>query len=170
MKLIKITTENCKIFLDEIEKNFPLNERRDNNAQQNLLNNEDFTPFYIEFNGELVGLFSLWQLNGFTFIEHFAVFDKFKNKGLGTKALKLLKTTYNNLVLEAEPPETEIAKRRIAFYERNDFTVCNELYYQPPYRQSDSLTRLNFLYSANSFDFERVKKELYLKVYNYLGE
>ena len=166
MKLIKITTKNCKLFLSEIEKNFPINERRDNDIQQNLLNNEDFTPYYIEFMGELVGLFSLWQLKGFTFIEHFAVFDNFKNKGLGTKALELLKTTYNNLVLEAEPPKTEIAKRRIAFYERNGFTVCNNLYYQPPYRQGENQTRLNVLYFANSFDFETVKQELYSKVYN----
>ena len=170
MKLNKVTIENSELFLKEIENNFPLNERRDNESELSLFKNKAFMPQYIEENGKKVGLFVLWQLSNFVFVEHFAIFDEFKNKGLGTKALEVLKNNYKSIVLEAELPSTEIAKRRISFYERNGFSVCQSEYYQPPYRKGDNPTRLNVLYCSNSFDFDLVKQELYSKVYNYMGE
>ena len=52
--------------------------------------------------------------------------------GYGTKAIELLKTTFNKpIILEAEAPVTEQQIKRIAFYERLGFKV-NDFYYEQP--------------------------------------
>ena len=44
--------------------------------------------------------------------------------------------------MEAEPAETEIATRRIRYYERNGYTVYEKEYLQPAYRPNGDGCRL----------------------------
>ena len=76
--------------------------------------------------GKKVGFITVWHVSDFVFAEHFVIFEKYRNKGLGAEALDKLKNTFSKIILEAETPESDIAKRRLAFYERCGFTN-NEL-------------------------------------------
>ncbi|MBR7146301.1 MAG: GNAT family N-acetyltransferase, partial [Oscillospiraceae bacterium] len=58
----------------------------------------------------------------------FAVREDCRGSGIGSELLdELIGTLPHPICLEVEPPETEIAKRRIAFYERNGFSPAYEM-------------------------------------------
>ena len=162
----EITKENANRFILELKNNFPLNERREDGDTLKLLSNANFHPYYIEENGNLVGFITLWQLKSCYFIEHFAVFDAYKNKGYGTKTLNLIIKMYKNVILEVEEPLDNLKVRRIEFYKRNGFVLNDFEYYQPPYRSVDEPTKLLIMSTFNvDGNFFKIKSELYKTVY-----
>ncbi|MBR6737607.1 MAG: GNAT family N-acetyltransferase [Clostridia bacterium] len=166
MKLIKITKESANRFILELKNNFPLNELREDCDTLKLFSNPNYQPYYLEENGSLVGFVALWKLKPCYFIEHFAVFDDYKNKGYGTKALNLIIKTHKNLILEVEEPLDKLKARRIEFYKRNGFILNDFEYYQPPYRSSDEPTPLKIMSTFSvASNFSKLKSELYKTVY-----
>ena len=81
----------------------------------------------------LAAFFAVWELENLAFIEHFAVDARCRNGGLGAGLLQeLLQGLGVQTVLEVEPPDHEMAVRRIHFYERNGFVLNPyEDYVQP---------------------------------------
>ena len=118
-----------------------------------------------------IGFISYWTFDDFVYIEHFAIDPGYRGTGAGSFALtSFLAKTPLPVVLEVEKPETEEAIRRIAFYQRLDFTLWDEvLYIQPPY--SPELESLELkLMSFGEIDLMEksveVIKTLYKYVYN----
>ena len=76
---------------------------------------------------------ALWDFDDFVFFEHFAVDPACRSGGIGGQMLDALLARYDKpACLEAELPETELAARRIGFYERHGFTVnADYSYFQP---------------------------------------
>lgn len=74
-----------------------------------------------------------WDFDDFVFFEHFAVDPACRSGGIGGQMLDaLLARAHKPACLEAELPETEMAARRIGFYERHGFTVNADYpYFQP---------------------------------------
>ena len=137
MTLKKAIFSDFDFIYGEMKKNFIPEERREYDFAREAMEHPAFTVYHIEEKGERVGFMTVWELGGFAYLEHFAVYDKYKNQGFGSRALGLLKERYGRIVLEAEPPEDELKARRIAFYERNGFFANSHLYFQPPYRHAD---------------------------------
>ena len=83
--------------------------------------------------GGVQALMALWDFDDFVFFEHFAVDPACRNGGIGGQMLDALLARYDKpACLEAELPETELAARRIGFYERHGFTVnADYSYFQP---------------------------------------
>ena len=159
---------NCEF--DEIyslmEESFPIYERRSYQEAKAVLSDDDYALYHIEDGGQKIGFISVWQLDGFCFIEHFAIAPIYRNSGYGAKALDLAKSQFKTLVLEAEPNINQIATRRLAFYKRNGF--CENLfeYWQPAYRKGEEDVRLVLLsYPCLVENEEKVVKEIYKKVY-----
>ena len=76
--------------------------------------------------------------------------------------------TDKDICLEVELPETEKAKRRIAFYERNGFFLNNYEYEQPAYSADKKAVPLLIMTYNKPVSYERfkeIRKELYLHVY-----
>lgn len=70
-------------------------------------------------------LIASWDFDDFVFLEHFAVDPARRSGGIGGQMLDaMLAHCGKRACLEAELPETELAARRIGFYERHGFTVC----------------------------------------------
>lgn len=67
------------------------------------------------------------SLYGYGFIWYFAVLPWYREKGLGTEAMRLIDQKYGRLrglMLEVtETPDKETANRRIKFYEKNGYRV-----------------------------------------------
>ena len=62
----------------------------------------------------------MWPMTDALFLEHFAVNPALRSQGLGGRILEeLKKQTDCPLVLEAELPETDWARRRLGFYARH---------------------------------------------------
>ena len=116
------------------EKTFPADERRDEEQFLTLIEKPDCYIFGVNFEEKLVGYLILWELETCYFLEHFEVFEEFRNLKLGEKILTELKVKMNRIVLESEPRNLdEMAARRIGFYERNGFSIIDENYLQPSY-------------------------------------
>ncbi len=78
-----------------------------------------------------IGILTTWEFPGVTYVEHFAVDPAARGRGVGSRVLDELKGA---VILEVEPPEqSDEARRRIAFYERNGFRLLDVDYMQPPY-------------------------------------
>lgn len=166
MELIKADKSFLPEMCRELEKNFDLEERRDDVDQIKVFEDERFVSWTFWENGERVGFFNVWELGDFAYFEHFVVFERFRGGGLGGRALDLLLQKYKNVVLEAEPPEEGIRERRINFYKRHGLKVNPLFYWQPPFREGGKGCELKILsYPALLDDFDGVVAKIYKEVY-----
>lgn len=172
MELQILTANDFDALYALLEQSFPSEEYRDFDKQKALFQNEKYAAYGIldEESKQLKALVSLWNFESFVYIEHFAVNATYRNQGLGAKILSSLKEKFTcQLCLEVELPETEMAKRRIAFYERNGFSYNTYPYVQPPYSLEKSSVPLRFMTTNGTISqeqFELIKTSLYKEVYN----
>ena len=72
-------------------------------------------------------------------------------------------------VLEVEMPADDLSRRRIAFYERNGFTLWRDCaYMQPPYRPEDAPLPMLLMVKGNlspEQDFPHVRQTIHREVY-----
>lgn len=80
----------------------------------------------------------------------------------------LFSTVGENVLIEVEKPETDEARRRISFYERNGFRVREEIdYIQPPYSEGQSgLEMLIMTHGDVRLKDHSDMKEMLREVYN----
>lgn len=114
---------------------FPVEERRDISQLEELICTEPAMYFnVVECDGELAGLFVYWDFGTFFYLEHLAVFAGMRNKKIGQQVLDWVKEHLKGVrLLEVEPAETEMATRRINYYQRNGYLILDKTYMQPPY-------------------------------------
>lgn len=131
LKELKEVAPVLKFYLDA----FPKEERREVEDMERLLLEE---PRYyllgIELEGQIVGLLSYWDLVEWICVEHFAIDASYRGEGIGAEVMKSFVADKRQIALEVEPPEEEMACRRIGFYERLGFKLWDIPYLQPPYR------------------------------------
>ena len=149
---------------------FPLEERRDIDQLEMLVKSEPRMFFNkVEVDGELAGLFVYWNLGDFYYMEHLAVFEEMRNRKIGQGVLAWIAEHLDGLrILEAEPRGTEITDRRIAFYERNGYSVQDKDYYQLAYRLNGKGCRLWIMCNREderlSEKIEVIRHSIYLEL------
>ena len=157
-------------FVEELlTASFPIDEYRPLDEQrQNVESAGCFHMNLLKLHHEPVGLLSYWQLEGFVYIEHFAVHPSLRGKGYGREAITSLIEEKQSIVLEVEPPTDELTRRRIAFYSRCGLTLCAKEYIQPAYRAGGNEIPLNLMHCGVDMerDFERIRECIYRMVYN----
>lgn len=167
------TTDVNYDYCEELyTKAFPDTERR-NKEQQRLLTDTNplfhFCALFIEH--EAVGFLTYWDFGTFLYIEHFAIDEAMRGKNLGSKTLQQLHEYIPvPIILEVERPDTDIARRRIAFYERCGYTLWKSDYLQPPYQDGYPPLPLYLMCHGNfreAKDFKFIKETLYREVYHY---
>ncbi len=114
---------------------FPSHERREDTSQEEILKDERYHFDTILDGEEFVGEVLYWDIGGFLYIEHFCILPEMRNKHYGSKALEMLRGT--GLILEIDPPVTEIAKRRCGFYKRCGFHENPYRHIHPPYHKGN---------------------------------
>ncbi len=125
------------------QRTFPEEERRDKNQFLELSENPNVYILNIKNDDDSIGYCIIWQLNDFWFLEHFEVFEDFRNKKYGSEILQNLIEKYENIILESEPEtQSEIANRRILFYQRNGFNIIDKSYIQPSYGEGKPTVNL----------------------------
>lgn len=145
---------------------FPEDERRDENQFLALLDNPDSFIFTVKNDETQVGYVILWKLIDCYYLEHFEVFEEFRNLKLGSQILAELKEKFGNIVLESEPSHLdEMAQRRINFYLRNGFSVISEEYIQPSYGLGKNSMNLFVLSNFKVLNVKKMEEELHSKVY-----
>lgn len=167
-----IRVEDFESLYKVMEKSFPSIERRDFNGQKELFYNDFYNVIgYKDSNDKVCAFLAFWNFNEFNFIEHFAVDDNLRGKGIGTELFNYyLQNTDKPTVLEVELPEDEISKRRIKYYERMGMKMNHYDYRQPPLQKEKPLLPLKIMsYRSElmSDEFTNIRNHLYKHVYKY---
>lgn len=156
-------------FYAILTDSFPPDELRSREEHEALLDRPDYVVFAHYDQGKMIAFLTVWEMGEWAFVEHFAVSPSHRNHGLGATLLRQLQVMCNKpLCLEAELPETELAQRRLAFYERNGFFINRFPYMQPALESHKQPVPLYLLTTENPLDaqeFETVKNRIYNIVY-----
>ena len=148
---------------------FPIDERREWKEIKKLIDHPNFILNQVFDEQKSIGLITLWHLPGFTFIEHFAIKNSFQGHGIGSQVLmQIIEAKSTKMILEVDEPTTELTKRRITFYERLGFSVCENIYYQPPYSLGQNEVKMLLMCypeKITPLEFDAIKTQLYREVY-----
>lgn len=163
-------TKEYQFMEDLIVASFPTEEYRDLNELRHFTDEKKaFHNNVIFDNDKLIGLFTYWDFGSFYYAEHFAIDPTLRNGGYGKRTLEAICSTLDQpIVLEVEHPDTEMAKRRINFYERHGFKLWENNYMQPPYRKGDEFLPLYLMAYGNITPdkmYDIIKEKIYKEVY-----
>lgn len=169
MKRLNIT------YFDEVyalmEEAFPIEERRSFENQKALLERDDYAIYGVLEQDHVVAFIAAYVVSDVCFIEHLAVRREARGTGIGKELLQAyLKHTQGLVVLEVEKPAVEIARRRIAFYERLGFTLFETNYAQPPLHGDLAPLPLYLMSWPRRYDdqeWEKIIINLYRDVYHW---
>ncbi len=168
MKIKKINSsahEDLDVLLKLYKESFPNEERRLVAGLKNLIDNEKdyiFLAIYIQNN--LVGFMTYWNFKTFYFGEFFAIMPQFRNQNIGSRVLKKLKEMgICDFIFEVERPETQIAARRIKFYERAGYKIISKDYELP--KKFRDITTIK-MYLMGSEKHKAILDEIIDKIYS----
>ncbi|MEA5085360.1 MAG: GNAT family N-acetyltransferase [Lachnospiraceae bacterium] len=168
MELIRADISDFDTIFEIMDNAFPNTEMRTYQEQKKIF---EIPQYSVLMNEEKTAFIAQWDFNEAVYIEHFAVMDSMRGKGTGKNMLtKFLNVSNGKVFLEVEPPEGEIARRRIGFYEKAGFVLNQYYYLQPPYRQNEESIELKIMTMGEPIDqkqFDEYKKLLYSHVYKY---
>lgn len=160
--------EEISPLLPHYEKTFPADERRENEQFLALTENPDVDIFALLEGETTIGYAVIWNLGTFFYLEHFEVFEEFRNRKFGAAILNLLTHEFSKMVLESEPSDLdEIAARRIGFYERNGFQVIDKNYIQPSYGDGKSSMELYLLANFPIINLPEITDKIHQTVYHF---
>ena len=175
MQLEKMKPQEFDGIYAMMEQAFPTDEYRPYDAQKRLLDNPAYQIYTARQPGQdaAAAFLAVWDFTEYVFLEHFAVREALRSLGLGSRILQeFLRLSARQACLEAELPETELARRRIAFYERNGFYTSPYPYVQPPMAEGKKEVPLVIMTSKEAVSreqFEEIKARLYREVYRVRG-
>lgn len=153
-----------------MEDSFPVIEFRSYEGQKKLLSN----PYYrlltqADEQGKVVAFLAGWEFESFRFVEHIAVSPVIRGGGRGKHLMEqFMKESSLPVILEVEPPEDELKRRRIGFYERLGFQLGDQGYVQPPLREGQPdlpLCIMSYPQRLTETEFHSYKEQLYKEVY-----
>ncbi|MGN0298817.1 MAG: GNAT family N-acetyltransferase [Lachnospiraceae bacterium] len=153
-----------------MEISFPYDEYRGYEEQKELLKQPNYTVYVLPDDDNIKAFITVYQFENFAFVEHFAVKPSYRNSGIGAAILQELSILLQcQICLEVELPETEVAKKRIKFYERNGFYLNNYPYVQPPFSEDKCAIPLFIMttnHPLNEAEFNYIKSVLFKEVYH----
>lgn len=125
------------------EASFPACERRSERDYAAALGDERLHAESVCDGERFVGLLFWWQAaEGYAYLEHLAVEPVLRGHNYGARILHDLCSRAGRVVLEIDPPEDEISRRRRGFYERNGFVYNEYDYIHPSYSRPPQPHRL----------------------------
>ncbi|MGE6260502.1 GNAT family N-acetyltransferase [Heyndrickxia sporothermodurans] len=153
-----------------MEVTFPENERRTYAGQKELMADPHYRLITeSDSNNQIVAFLAAWEFPLFRFVEHIAVNPIMRGSGIGGKMMPAyMEELKKPVLLEVEHPDTELAQRRIGFYERLGFHLNPFEYVQPPLQKGQDNLPLNLMsYPQLLTDEEFIlyRKILYRHVY-----
>ena len=154
-----------------LEASFPPDEYRAREDQRRLLDDPAYHPYVLADSHDAPrGLVTVWDFDSFAYIEHLAVAPELRCGGRGATLLQAAFDLHpKRFCLEVELPETELARRRIGFYERNGLYLNAEYAYMQPSlgagRRSIPLLLMTSGGVASPETLDHIRDTLYARVY-----
>ncbi|MFJ7731689.1 GNAT family N-acetyltransferase [Lysinibacillus sp. NPDC097231] len=153
-----------------MQASFPESERRTYSGQKGLLTDSHYRLITETDNNNLIIAFlAAWEFPLFRFVEHIAVDPIIRGSGIGGKMMTAyMEESKKPILLEVEHPDTELAQRRIGFYERLGFYLNPFEYVQPPLQKGQDdlpLKIMSYPQLLTGEEFVLYKENLYRNVY-----
>lgn len=138
IEIRQISTKDTELYVFMVEllmEAFPPSEYR---AISELRHFTDHNPRFkanvVMVDNEPQGLLNYWNLGQFHFFEHLAVKQQRRNGGIGRKVMQWIQNNFERIIFEVEiPGSTDMAARRVRFYEGMGYKLCAKDYAQPAY-------------------------------------
>lgn len=100
---------------------FPWHEQRELPAKQRALSDPHYA-LEAWFDGEqFIGMSGCWAFDGYVYIEHLAVDGSLRSQGYGKRLLGQILERAPQTILEIDPLTSDIARKRLRFYESMGF-------------------------------------------------
>ena len=135
-KTSPISDEKFDRLFEILEYSFPPCERGSYALHRSEFTRDEFRCMCYEPEGVPAAFINYYHLRDINalFVEHFASAEELRGKGVGSAVMNsLLERSGDSLVvLEVEPPEDELSRRRVQLYRRLGFTLNDGSYFQPP--------------------------------------
>lgn len=154
-----------------MKESFPVAEYRNYDEQKHLLTHPRYSLVTEKDDqGRVIGFLAGWKFDDFSYVENVAVSSEIRGGGIGKRLMeRYMEQTKLPIILEVELPVNEINQRRVRFYKRLGFHLCDFPYVQPPLRtgiEPFPLKIMSYPASMSSSQFEQVRDTLYREVYN----
>ncbi|HEX9027354.1 MAG TPA: GNAT family N-acetyltransferase [Clostridium sp.] len=138
MNLKQLSNEDIgKVYNMHMIVDFPSEELKPIDVIQNLIKRKNYICYGLYNNEELLAYAFLATSKLYLLIDYYSVCAKYRNKGIGSEFLNILKEhckNYNGIIVEVENiecarDETEkiVRKRRIDFYRKNGMRMTKIL-------------------------------------------
>ncbi|WP_435951933.1 GNAT family N-acetyltransferase [Dryocola sp. BD626] len=145
------------------ESAFPFHEKREPEAKASALKNDRYA-LQAWFDGEqFIGMIGAWRFDGFTYIEHLAVNGTLRAQGYGKRMLSQFLQMHPLTILEIDPLTTEIAHKRLRFYQSLGFCENDYAHYHPSYHvgtPDHDLIVLSYPQKISEAQYERFNEAL----------
>lgn len=164
-----MNSEEFEAFWEIYAQAFPECEKRDRAGQMRVLARREYRVERMVEHGVLLGFVACWDIGGYWFVEHVAVADAARGRGLGSELMKKMTGRDKPVILEVEPPADDIARRRVGFYQRLGFHLNAYPHIQPPLQpggQSVRLLLMSYPEPLTAADAETVQARLRQVVYS----
>jgi ribosomal protein S18 acetylase RimI-like enzyme len=151
-------------------ESFPREERRELNALLAMMDQKSMFFSEVLFESETAGMVVYWEFDDFLYIEHLAIISDQRGKGIGSSVLKELQGKGYPVLLEVEIPHDEESSQRVTFYNRSGFNALPVAYFQPPYREAESLLPMMLFSDYQDWETEKLRRCIELfhyRVYNF---
>ena len=161
-------------FLKELSSlyvaSFPPEERRELTALWEMLDEPSIYFTALLQANQFVGFLIYWKFGEFLYIEHLAMSPDRQGRGIGTDVLRWIQKSGDRVLLEVEIPYDLASSRRVSFYNRCGFHSLPISYFQPPYREGETLLPM-MLFSDrsdwNTGELSRAIELFHYRVYQY---
>lgn len=170
LKIIPVDSEKSALFpqVDALYENaFPLHEKRNHAAKIRALNHANY-QLQAWFDDELfIGMIGMWDFGDYNYIEHLAVNNTLRGQGYGKRMLNQFLQQFPQTILEIDPLTTEIARKRLHFYQSLGFQVNHYPHSHPTYHENladHQLIVLSYPYPIDPQQYQRFLNDLRLEV------
>ena len=144
-------------------KAFPWHEQRELAAKQQALRDPHYA-LEAWFDGDLfIGLSGSWQFTGYSYIEHLAIDDTLRSRGYGKRLLAGILERAPLTILEIDPLTSDIAHKRLRFYETMGFRASSWSHSHPSYHAGiadHALLVLGYPQAVDEAQYRRFAEDL----------
>ena len=98
MKLVVIKKEEFKSIYEKMTTSFASDEIRTLEDAYKILDVKEYKVFHLTLNNNNIGFITIWKLDTCTFVEHFVIYEEYRNKITieGLYTLKSIKKLLRN--------------------------------------------------------------------------
>lgn len=122
--------------------------------------------------GQFIGLSGCWRFADYRYVEHLAIDDTLRSRGYGKRLLAEILQRAPLTVLEIDPLTSEVAHKRLRFYETMGFCANPWAHRHPTYHQGiadHELIVLSYPQPINEAQYQRFVQDLRLVVMDQAG-